>query len=48
MCVVSGGSRIFEGGVAGVEYGGVPKARAPRGVREILKSQVSEMAFPAF
>ena len=26
VCVVSGGSRIFEGGVAGVEYGGAPKA----------------------
>ena len=28
-----GGSRIFEGGVAGVECGRAPKAPAPRGVR---------------
>ena len=56
-----GGSRIFEGGVAGVEYGRAPKApvaerhrrELPGGSggmspREILKSQVSEMVFPAF
>ena len=57
-----GGSRIFERGVAGVEYGRAPKApvaerrrrELPGGSggmpppREILKSQVSEMVFPAF
>ena len=61
MQVFRDGSRIFEEGVAGVEYGRAPKAQVDerrrhellggsRGMppREILKSQVSEMAFPAF
>ena len=56
-----GESRIFEGGVAGVEYGRAPKAPVAErrrleflggsgGMppREIFKSLVSEMAFPAF
>ena len=57
--LIRGGSRIFEGGVAGVEYGRAPKAPVAErrrrellggsgGMPSILKSQVSEMAFPAF
>ena len=58
---IRGGSRICEGGVAGVEYGRAPKGPVAERRRrellggsggmppwEILKSQVSEMIFPAF